>query len=285
MMNLGRLLLKRRKSSDSARTYDTASVSSDVSTFTDLTNHRSSIYLNQLIFDGCWEEATSLVRANGRHSMKERKVHQFNGNQFATSLLPIHLACANPTVTLDFIEVLLFSNPASIKARESQFKRTCLHVALRCGLKDEIIFHLVEKFPEGLKIQDKFGRIPLHYAISNHRSSALISDFISRFPNTIHAADQLGWSALHIAISQGSPISIIEMIISESIEVITLTTEVGATPLHHALMSKDRNSKVIIDILSKAETALCKQPAVANFREAQMKEKQILGTMAGTVFV
>jgi hypothetical protein len=286
MSKLGKLLLTRKTSeSKSTLTDDTGSFTSEGSSFSDRPlREKSSTYLDQLIFDECWEEATALVRANGRHAMKLRKSPLFMNTLGDSKLLPIHLACANPTVTFDFLESLLFSNPASIQARESGSNRLCLHIAVKCGVPDDIISYLVKTYPEGLTMQDSMGRLPLHSAISNHRSSALISEFISRYPRTVFAADGLGWSPLHVAAFKCSPISVIELILFQSIEVTTLTTLRGRTPLHVAVMSTNRNKESVIKILSKTERSLCQCPVVANYREAEKNEKNIWNTMSDTVF-
>ncbi len=290
MLKVGKLLLSRKSSksmSVSSMTDESGSFTSDEgSSFSDMTlrSEKSSTHLDKLIFDGRWEEAIAVLRANGRHAMTFRKSHQFINTLDSTILLPIHLACANSTVKLDFLELLLFSNPASIHEKELSNGRLCLHIALKCNVPDHIILYLVEKYPGSLMTPDLIGRLPLHYAISNHRSFALISEFISRYPRTILASDNDGWSPLHVAIELCAPINTIDLILSHSIEAITLTTMKGKTPLDLAMNSSNRNRESVIAILSRAEELLCEYVVVANFREAEKKEKNVYNMMTNAVF-
>ncbi len=247
--------------------------------------NKSFAYIDQLIFDGFWEEAASLVRDHAKYAMKFRRAYQPFFSTFGDSkVLPIHLACANPTVTVDFIKTLLFANPNSIYEKESCNGRLCLHIALQSGLQDKVIFYLVNKYSGALMQKDCMGRLPVHFAISNHHSVALISDFLSRFPRTVLATDDLGWGPLHTAIVQCSPISIIELILSQSLEVITVTTLLGRTPMQLAMHSTNKNREAVITRLLEAERSLYEYPVIVNFREAESKEKDIGNTMGDTVF-
>ena len=276
----------RKSFDDSTRAFsDTSSFTSEGSSFSNRSiNEKSVSYLDQLIFDNCWEEASSFVKANAGHAKKERKAPQFMNTAHDSVLLPIHLACAFSTVTLEFLEALIFANPASLKATESGNQRNCLHIAIKSGAQDTIISYLIEKYPGGLLIQDSMGRLPLHYAVSNHRSMSLISKIVSSYPNTVLAQDEFGWTSLHIAVSQCTPMSVIEFLISEGKEALTMITAKGRTPLHLACQVQNKNMDGVIKVLKKADNELCDIPEVRNYRKAESSQRSIWDAMEETSF-
>jgi len=174
--------------------------------------------LIQLIANSEWSKAKELVEENGNLVRKWTVAPSLTGGVHAADILPIHQACKMENVTVHFLECLLFAYPESIKKRESGFRRTPLHIAIRARVSDEVIFYLLNKFPDGASLQDVLGRVPLHYAISNHSSMEVIHNLIKACPPAACAADNLGWTPLHVAANTARSAEMVETLIHSGSE-------------------------------------------------------------------
>lgn len=240
----------------------------------------SSKYLDELMFDGRWDEAASYVKQNGRHAMKYRRAPQFMNVKEDSFVLPIHVALTKADVPLEFLEALVFAYPNSLMKHDSSLQRGCLHIAIKSRVPDHIISYLIHAYPGGARLQDVMGRLPLHYAISNLRSLSLISALIVECPRSIWAQDKMGWSPLHVA--SGTSLDVIKLLLSKSQETITLTTTRGRTPLVIAEESEHKNKQEIVLFLQDAQKALERLPVFQNLRNAEKNGKNIFAIMSET---
>mmetsp|Transcript_26989 Transcript_26989/g.31399 ORF Transcript_26989/g.31399 Transcript_26989/m.31399 type:complete len:239 (-) Transcript_26989:9-725(-) len=232
--------------------------------------------LTNLIANNEWSKAKELVEENGNLVRKWTVAPSLTGGVHAADILPIHQACKMESVTIHFLESLLFAYPESIKKRESGFRRTPLHIAIRARVSDEVIFYLLNKFPEIAGVQDVLGRVPLHYAISNHSSMAVIHNLIKACPPTACAPDNLGWTPLHVAANTARSAEMVETLIHSGAETVVAKTRKGNTPMMCANMSRGPDRDLIISILLEEEQKFEKTAYFQNFREAeQIADKKI----------
>jgi hypothetical protein len=240
----------------------------------------STKYIDGLVFDSRWKEATEYVKQNGRHAMKYRRSPQFMNINEDSLVLPIHVALTKADVTLEFLEALIFAYPNSLKKQDSVHRRGCLHIAVKSRVPDHIISYLLRMYPEGVTLQDSMGRVPLHYAVSNLRSLSLLSELIAACPRSIWAQDRVGWSPLHVAAGTLASSDIVKLFLSKSKEIITLTTTKGRTPMVVAKESDNQNKDEIINMLANAQKSLERLPTFQNMRDAERRSKNIFAVMS-----
>lgn len=234
--------------------------------------------LTNLIANSEWARAKEMVEDNGNLVRKWSVAPSLSGGVHATDILPIHQACKMEGITITFLESLLFAFPESLKKRETGFRRIALHIAIRARVPDEIIFYLLNKYPEGAAVQDMLGRVPLHYAISNYSSMNVIKSLISACRATACAADNLGWTPLHVAANTARSAEMVEMLIECGVETVVSTTKKGNTPHMCANMSEGPYREMILEMLHREEKKFEDTAFFQNYREAETKERTTLGT-------
>ncbi|GFH46138.1 hypothetical protein CTEN210_02612 [Chaetoceros tenuissimus] len=247
---------------------------------------RGSNYLFELMFYNRWDEATERVREKGHYGRKWKRLPQFMNCPEDSQALPIHYALSKADVPLSLIEALIFAYPESIQKRETANRRGCLHIAIKSGVKNEIISYLLKLHPEGARIIDGMGRVPLMYAISNGRSFSLISEIVKVCPEAVCSQDYSGWSPLHVVAGTLPKIPVAELLLSVSESIINMTTKQGSTPL--IIAQENDTSKYredIVQFLSKAQKSFERNPLVKNFREAEKSQKNLLLTFQDATFV
>ena len=231
--------------------------------------------LTNSIANGDWQKAKELVQENGHLVRKWTVAPSLSGGVHASDILPIHQACKMDGVNVPFLEALLFAYPKSIQKRETAFKRTPLHIALRARAPDEVILFLLNKYPKGAAIQDVLGRVPLHYAISSHASVFIIQTLIKACRSAACAVDNLGWTPLHVAANVARSSEMVETLIATAVETVVSRTKKGNTPLMCANMSDGPFRDLIIAILNVEEQKFAKTAFFQNFREAESNAKSI----------
>lgn len=229
--------------------------------------------LVSLIATSEWQRSKDLVEENGNLVRRWTVAPSLTGGVHASDILPIHQACKMEDVNTHFLESLLFAYPESIKKRESGFRRLPLHIAIRARASDEVIFYLLNKYPEGAAVQDVLGRVPLHYAISNHASMNIIHTLIKTCRSSSCAADNLGWTPLHVAANTARSTEMVETLIEFGVETVVSRTKKGNTPLMCANMSEGPFRNLIIEILNEEEQKFEKSAFFRNFREAELRAK------------
>jgi len=244
------------------------------------TVERSTKYLDGLVFDSRWKEATEYVKQNGRLAMKYRTSPQFMNTNEDSRVLPIHVALTKADVTLEYLEALIFAYPNSLRKQDSMNRRGCLHIAVKSRVPDRIVSYLMRMYPEGVTLQDSMGRVPLHYAVSNLRSLSLLSELIAACPRSIWAQDKVGWSPLHVAVGTLASSDVVKLFLSKSKEIITLTTTKGRTPMFVAKESDNQNKDEIINMLADAQKSLESLPVFQNMRDAERRSKNVFAVMS-----
>ncbi len=231
--------------------------------------------LINIIANGEWQRANQMIQDNGNLVRKWSVAPSLTGGVAAADILPIHQACKMDGMTTQFLETLLFAYPESIKKRETGFRRIALHIAIRARAPEEVIFYLLDKYPEGAAVQDVLGRVPLHYAISNHSSMTVIQNLISICPATTRAADNLGWTPLHVAANMARSSEMVDTLVQCCSETVVMLTKKGNTPKMCAEMSKGPDRNPIISMLEVEEQKFEKTPCFKNFRDAERLASQI----------
>ena len=92
----------------------------------------------------------------------------------------------------------------------------------------------MEKRPNIIREQDKFGLTPLHYAVVRGKTK-LVSQYLKHDRFVAYILDNDGESALHVAAFRGH-INTIEKIIKYCSDVCDLTDNKGRTALHAAII-------------------------------------------------
>lgn len=225
--------------------------------------------LVHLIASNEWLRAKDLVEENGNLVRKWTVAPSLSGGVHASDILPIHQTCKMEEVTINFLESIIFAYPESLKKRETGFRRIPLHIAIRSRLPDEVIFYILDKYPEGAAVQDVLGRVPLHYAISNHSSMDVITRLMKACCSAACAADNLGWTPLHVAASTARSSDMVEALVQSGVETVVARTRKGNTPLMCANMSEGPYRDSIVDILRDEEQKFEKTAFFQNFREAE----------------
>ena len=227
---------------------------------------------NQLIGHialGEWQRARKMIEENGNLVRKWSVAPSLTGGVAAADILPIHQACKMSDLTVHFLEALLWAYPESIRKRESGFRRVALHIAIRARASNDVIFYLIDKYPEGVSTQDVLGRVPLHYAISNHSPMEVINTLISTCPATARAADNLGWTPLHVAANCARSAVMVDTLVQCGAESVVSATRKGNTPLMVAKMSEGPDRVLIESILIEEEQKFEKTAYFKNYREAE----------------
>jgi hypothetical protein len=228
--------------------------------------------LIQLIVDNEWQKALDMIQANGLLARKWSTAQSFTGvDQRQTSILPIHQACAKQNVSIHFLESLNFAYPEGMLRQESGALRCPLHIAIRTRVSDEVLFYMLDKFPEVISVADSMGRIALHYACSNHASMELVNRLITMCPESVRAADNMGWTPLHVAASIGHRDEVVETMLGCSPEACVMVTRKGNTPLDVANRSETKAKDAIVEMLKKEETKFHKTPTFENMMAAYQR--------------
>lgn len=225
------------------------------------------------VASGEWQRAKKMIEENGNLVRKWSVAPSLTGGVAAANILPIHQACKMSDVTVQFLESLLWAYPASIRKRETGFRRVALHIAIRARVSNDVIFYLIDKYPEAVATQDVLGRVPLHYAISNHSPMEIINTLISSCPATARAADNLGWTPLHVAANCARSAEMVETLIQCGAESVVSATKKGNTPLMVAMMSEGPDRELIETILVEEVEKFEKTAYFRNYREAESYEK------------
>jgi hypothetical protein len=221
------------------------------------------------VASGEWQRARQMIEENGNLVRKWSVAPSLTGGVAASNILPIHQACKMDDVSVQFVEALLWAYPESIRKRETGFRRVALHIAIRARVSNDVIFYLIDKYPEAVATQDVLGRVPLHYAISNHSPMEIINTLISSCPATSRAADNLGWTPLHVAANCSRSAEMVETLIQCGSESVVSTTTKGNTPLMVAMMSTGPDRELIKTILVEEEQKFEKTAYFRNYREAE----------------
>lgn len=225
--------------------------------------------LINIIANGEWKRASQMIQDNGNLVRKWSVAPSLTGGVAAADILPIHQACKMDTITVQFLETLLWAYPESLKKRETGFRRIALHIAIRARAPEEVIFFILDKYPQGAAVQDVLGRVPLHYAISNHSSMRVIQSLITICPATTRAADNLGWTPLHVASNMARSIEMVDILIECGAESVVSVTKKGNSPLMCATMSSGPDKQIIITRLMEEEAKFEKTAYFKNFRNAE----------------
>jgi len=232
--------------------------------------------LKQLIAQREWDRCTDLVKCKGRIAKKKFIVPCFlNEWKGKAEIYPIHQALSSPSVPLELIDALLFAFPKGIHKRDSVMGRNCLHIALRAGVRDDVLIYLIEKYPSLVCQQDYKGRVPLHYGCSNFASLHIIRKMINICPKAAGAADEKGWTPLHVAVSKSSNPDIVDLIIAECPEAVGIKTRAGSNPIKIVELCPSNNSEVFLTILQDKVSEFERQPSFTNFREPAEKTTKI----------
>lgn len=225
------------------------------------------------IASGEWQKARKLIEENGNLVRKWTAAPSLTGGVAAADILPIHQACKMSDITVQFLEALLWAYPESIRKRETGFRRMPLHIAIRARASNEVIFYLIDKYPDAVSTQDVLGRVPLHYAISNHAPMEIIHTLISTSPATARAADNLGWTPLHVAANCARSIEMVEALVQCGSEAVVSVTRKGNTPLMVVQMSEGPDRELIESMLFEEQEKFEKTAYFKNFREAEIRYK------------
>eukprot|EP00551_Chaetoceros_affinis_P010082 CAMPEP_0203672412 /NCGR_PEP_ID=MMETSP0090-20130426/8393_1 /ASSEMBLY_ACC=CAM_ASM_001088 /TAXON_ID=426623 /ORGANISM="Chaetoceros affinis, Strain CCMP159" /LENGTH=263 /DNA_ID=CAMNT_0050537723 /DNA_START=40 /DNA_END=831 /DNA_ORIENTATION=+ len=225
--------------------------------------------LINLIASNEWLRAKDLVEENGNLVRKWTVAPSLSGGVHAADILPIHQACKMEDLTIHFLEALIFAYPESLRKRETGFRRIPLHIAIRSRVPDEVIFYLLEKYPDGAAVQDVLGRVPLHYAISNHSSMEVITRLIKACRSAACAVDNLGWTPLHVAANAARSSEMVEALIESAVETVVARTRKGNTPLMCANMSEGPFKDLIVEMLRDEEQKFEMTAFFQNFRQAE----------------
>lgn len=188
-----------------------------------------------------WHHVINLIRTNPSLCRKRYNVlFVTEGNEFS-DVLPIQHACSKLDVPLEVLQTMVPSYPGSLLEKDSNLKRTCLHIAILKCLPDAILSYLIDMNPSATKIQDRHGRVPLHYACSTLRSFDILKQLIMPFPQCIQAPDWKQWTPLHVAVTKNTHPDIIEFMVNLRPETVLFRTKSGATPLE-LLMDAESSS-------------------------------------------
>lgn len=230
--------------------------------------------LIKLIAECKWDQAKELLHDNGNLVRKWSVAPSLTGGIAASDILPIHQACKSVGCTVEFLESLLWAYPESISLPETGFRRLPLSIAIRSRQPDEVIFSLLDKYPDSASIQDSLGRVSLHYAISNHASMDVIRRLLTVCPSASNAGDALGWTPLHVAANMARSAEMVEELLKHGPEAVVSSTKKGNTPLMCAQMSTGPDSQIIAVILRRKEEQFEQTAYFKNYRQAESEEKR-----------
>jgi len=212
-----------------------------------------------------------MIEENGNLVRKWSVAPSLTGGVAAADILPLHQACKMSDVTIPLLESLLWAYPESVRKRETGFRRLPLHIAIRARAPDDVIFFLLEKYPDAAAVQDVLGRVPLHYAISNFSPMSTIRTLIEVCPATARASDNLGWTPLHVAANTARSAEMVEVLLERGSEAVVSVTKKGNTPLMCVKMSNGPDRELINTILSEEIKKFEKTAYFKNYREAENK--------------
>ena len=139
---------------------------------------------------------------------------------------PLHVAgWSNSAELLDY----LIGQHCYVHDRDNE-GRTILHYAC-VGGKVTLVKHLLENYPDLLKINDNFGRTPLHDAGWSD-SVELVGYLVCQYFD-VRVRDNEGSTILHHA-CKGGKLTLVKHLVENYPALLTIRDAMGKTPLHHA---------------------------------------------------
>jgi len=158
--------------------------------------------------------------------------------------LPLHRACAymEPS-SLTMIELLISHYPEAVRVpvEDNQYNSELpLHLALKCGASAEIIFTLLDHYPDAAKHVTDDGTIALHYGcgaacLVNTASLEVIERLVELYPDGVHHAGDEVTLPLHCAcFSYGPSVEIVKFLIDQYPDGAKTQDVLGWFPLHRA---------------------------------------------------
>lgn len=216
-----------------------------------LFRHRSadpftSCSLIDLIQREDWRLAVMAV--GPKEAAEWSRVEGFFDGQHASSVLPIHQACALEP-PLSIIESLYNANPTGFVKKEKTFLRLPLHVACQTKASFEVVEKLLEFNIEAARTKDALGRLPIHYACAHGAPSSVVDILLQAFPASTHCGDKNGWVPLHVACRRGEDESTIRLLLEACPSSLFFETKKGSTPLMCAEKVADFKHQILARLL------------------------------------
>jgi ankyrin repeat protein len=148
--------------------------------------------------------------------------------------VPLHYAVRNKSNSPYTTEVVLNLLKKSWTAAGMHDKEHNLpiHYALRSVLDPQVIYGLLEAFPDGLRQADKQSDLPLHIAVESGNSDEVILRIISLYALATQKKNRSGDLPLHDALIRGASIAVVETLIDVYPEAATVKDREGTDPIH-----------------------------------------------------
>ena len=175
-------------------------------------------------------------------------------------LLPIHVACRNPTVSLDFIQLLVQAWPDSVRQPTTepiQYQRQYpVHLACENCPRLEVIQFLVEHWPESVGTTVSFEcEYPIHIACRTGASQSVIQYLVEQNPIVAQSTTRTGCTPLHLACSHQGPPDTIHFLTQrfpDMVETETLDCHAERLPLHSEITRLNGARLDIVETLVEA---------------------------------
>jgi hypothetical protein len=149
--------------------------------------------------------------------------------------LPLHIECKNQCRAA-IISKCIELYPESLKMDENTHHYLPLHIAIaNVSSSVDTILSMIDKFPDALKHQDSYGNLPIHIECKNQRRSSILKKCIDLYPQSIAMASKINNNSLplHILLSnQTSSIGAALMMIEKYPAALRHQNGLGYFPLY-----------------------------------------------------
>mmetsp|Transcript_12132 Transcript_12132/g.17689 ORF Transcript_12132/g.17689 Transcript_12132/m.17689 type:complete len:294 (+) Transcript_12132:11-892(+) len=192
--------------------------------------HPSVVSLDQLICGEDWNLVKMECETDPQAASVWSKAVGFFDGRYESRVLPLHRACSlRPPVHV--IKSLVNAYPQAVSAKETEFKRLPIHVAVQMEASADVVDFLLLVYPMGAMTKDNLGRLPLHYAMSHGASADVVKSILAAFPAAAGVEEHNGWLPIHVAMNYSISPDVLEMMLEAFPGSTLVKTKKGNTAL------------------------------------------------------
>jgi ankyrin repeat protein len=178
----------------------------------------------------------------------------------SASYYPIHVAiekCYPSNLILYFLKEyksdlgpFLGSPSLSNSTEKFYFNRSIIHLALEKSVNKEIIFKLINKYPDIGDLTDKLGNTALHLALERNFSADIVLKLLKQYPRSAKVKNYAGNLPLHIALkNKNMTCDVFKELISQYPESVGIKDKKDQFPFTIAKSNKSNISPQIMKFL------------------------------------